>query len=353
VPNANEQLFDELIRHQVYVERYKQSQLVFVQQLLAQLAEDVAGQLGRYGADLPASVRSAQLQALLENLGRLSDTVADEMSRNVQSQMQDLIAYEGGFMAGAARVVLPAVVSFTTVSPATLWAAATERPFDGRLMSDWFRDYSVNQRKRLTDAIRMGVVEGETVDKLIRRVRGTKRMNGRDGVIQGITQRGAEALVRTAVNHTVTVARNQTFIENAAVISECQWRSTLDGKTSEICIARDGKTYPLDSGPRPPAHPNCRSTIVPVLKSWKQLGINLSEAPEGTRASMNGQVPSSETYPSWLKRQPAAFQDEVLGVTKGQLFRSGKLTVDKFVDEQLGRGYTLDELRAKHPEAFA
>ena len=36
----------------------------------------------------------------------------------------------------------------------------------------------------------------------------------------------------------------------------------------------------------------------------------------GTRASMNGQVPGNLTYNAWLRRQPRAFIDEVLGPTK-------------------------------------
>ena len=78
---------------------------------------------------------------------------------------------------------------------------------------------------------------------------------------------------------------------------------------------------------------------------------DLAEADEGTRASMNGQVPASETYQTWLKRQPAGFQDDVLGVQRASLFRQGKLTVDKFVDES-GKVYTMEQLRAKHPAAF-
>lgn len=52
------------------------------------------------------------------------------------------------------------------------------------------------------------------------------------------------------------------------------------------------------------------------------------------------------TYNSWLKRQPAVFQYEVLGPERAKLFRSGGLSLDKFADDS-GRLYTLDELRAR------
>ena len=97
---------------------------------------------------------------------------------------------------------------------------------------------------------------------------------------------------------------------------------------------------------------NCRSTTVPVLKSWRELGLDADEVPEGTRASMSGQVAADLTYGEWLRRQPASVQDEVLGASKGRLFRAGGLPMDKFVDAT-GRAYTLDELRRREGAAWA
>jgi hypothetical protein len=117
-----------------------------------------------------------------------------------------------------------------------------------------------------------------------------------------------------------------------------------------ICQSRDGKVYPLDSGPRPPAHFRCRSTTAPVLKSWKELGLKERDIPPGTRASMDGQVPEAETYQTWLKKKSPAFQDDVLGPTRGKLFREG-MTLDRFVDET-GHEYTLKQLRSKDAALF-
>jgi hypothetical protein len=138
---------------------------------------------------------------------------------------------------------------------------------------------------------------------------------------------------------------------------------------------------PLDKGPRPPAHPNCRSITTPVLKSWEELAKpgalkpgrgaadidrlfqknlakqgfsadEISRIKRNTRASMNGQVPSDLTYSDWLGRQPQGFQDEVLGPTRGQLFREGGLPLSKFVDEKTGGGFTLDQIRSKNEKAW-
>lgn len=347
-------LMDLLLQHQIYLERYKKGQLRELQRFLSQLTDDVSGLLGQRLGDVTVgsvSVRTARLEGLMKQLGQVSDQTSAAMMNYTKGQLKDLAAYESGVLVGSARQVLPVQVSFEAVAPVQLWAAVNSRPFEGRILETWVQDYSTTQRRRLQEAVRMSVVEGETVDQAIRRVRGTQKLKGQDGVIPGITKRTAEALVRTAINHTVTEARQETLVQNQQVVKGAQWRSTLDGSTSLICIARDGKVYALDAGPRPPGHPNCRSTIVPVFKSWRELGIDLDEAEPGTRASMNGQVPEAETYPSWLKRQPADFQNDVLGNERARLFRSGRLTVDKFVDDS-GHIYSLGQLRARHPVAF-
>ena len=91
-------------------------------------------------------------------------------------------------------------------------------------------------------------------------------------------------------------------------------------------MARDGEVFPIDEGPRPPAHFNCRSVMVPVLDGEKVEGMR----PAVTADSI-GTVPATTTYDEWLRQQPASFQDEVLGPGKAELFRKGE-TLDKFVD---------------------
>ena len=75
-----------------------------------------------------------------------------------------------------------------------------------------------------------------------------------------------------------------------------------------------------------------------------------SRAPKGTRASLNGQVSADFTYGDWLKRQPIEVQDDILGVTKGRLFRKGGLSMGRFIDRK-GQELTLDQLRAKEADA--
>lgn len=154
------------------------------------------------------------------------------------------------------------------------------------------------------------------------------------------------AIVRTTTNAVATSARQSTLSANADVLTGVKWVSTLDGRTSDVCMGRDQKEYPLDSGPRPPAHFNCRSTVVPIVDPRFTVPIK-----GGTRASADGPVDARTTYNSWLGRQSAGFQDEVLGETRAKLFREGGLHVSKFTNDA-GITYNLDQLRQLEPLAF-
>lgn len=347
MPTAAEEIQDGNIRHMVFLQRYSNRTVRQIINLLSRVDDRVAARLMR--EDI-TSISEARLKALMKAVRRINASAQNQVRGEMRSELRELATTEAGFQERLIKGAVP--VALDTVTPAAqlLHSAVNSRPFQGRLLKEWFRDLEANSFKRLRDTIRMGVIEGRTTEQLIRDIRGTKANNFKDGVLE-ISRRGAEATVRTAVNHTASVASDTLYAENEDLIKGVKWVSTLDGRTSAICRSLDGKVFPVKSGPRPPAHISCRSTTTPVLKSWKELGIRLKEAPEGTRASMNGQVPAKLTYNDWLKTQPKEFQDDVLGATKGGLFRKGGLTMDKFVDRN-GMELSLNELRRRESSAF-
>lgn len=64
-----------------------------------------------------------------------------------------------------------------------------------------------------------------------------------------------------------------------------------------------------------------------------------------------GTLPRKVNYDQFLRRQSKAFQDEVLGITKGKLYRDGGLTLKQFISES-GDRLTLPELARFHADAF-
>ncbi|TBE67435.1 minor capsid protein [Rhizobium ruizarguesonis] len=350
MPTANEEALDASVRHQIGLLRYSSSVVRKVVGLLNRVDDRLVNELMKRGIGDQGFTQS-RLELLLDSVRSIIAEAYGRATTSLTDELKALSSYERDFQLGLLGNALPVRLDLIKPTSAQLFAAVTARPFDGRLLKDWYGDLEAGAYRRLRDTIRMGYVEGRTTDQIVRDVRGTRSQQYKDGVLE-ISRRGAEATVRTAVNHTATVARNETYKENSSVIKGVRWVSTLDARTSAVCRGRDGKVYPLDSGPRPPAHLNCRSSTAPVLKSWKEMGIDLKEAPEGTRASMDGQVAASVTYSEWLKRQPKEVQDDILGPTKAKLFRAGGLELDRFIDAK-GQEFTLDQLRQREGDAWS
>lgn len=342
---ANDEIRDRAIAHQIYLLRYESGVTRKIIKVLSQADKDLVSQL----SDLESTMSIAEIDTRLEGIRNIISASWDYASLDLENELAALAEYEANHQEQVIRDSTPVELNIVSPSAETLIAAVESKPFEGKILKEWIDKLDEDSYIRIRDAVRMGIVEGESYGQITKRVIGTKALNYSDGVT-ALNMRQAQALVSTAVAHTANEARQTFYGANDDLIKGVQWVSTLDARTTPICQSRDGTVYPVDSGPRPPAHFRCRSSTAPILKSWKELGIDMEEAPAGTRASMDGQVPEAETYQTWLKKKSAAFQDDVLGPTRGKLFREG-LSLDRFVD-QSGKEYTLKQLRSKDSTMF-
>ena len=347
---ANEKLQIAAIDHSFDGIRYQNQVVYKVIALLNRTDKDLFVQLTTALQQLPVSQFTVErLDSLLASVRQINATAYQKIRHELQTELADLVAYEQGYQQQLFQNTLPVTFEVATVPVAQVVSSAMARPFQGRLLSEWMAGLEAEKAAKIRDAIRIGYVEGQTIQEMVQRIKGTKARQYQDGILE-ITRRNAETIVRTAVSHTANHTRQKFAEANDDLVKGVKWLSTLDGKTSDVCISRDSKVYPVDSGPRPPAHFNCRSTTTFVLKSFRELNIDLKELPEGSRSSMDGQVPASMTYNEWLKGKDAKFQDKVLGPTRGKLFREG-MPVDRFVNKA-GDRLTLDKLRERDAEYF-
>lgn len=337
---TNDMLVNRQVRHAVYLQGYSTRQ---VDRFVGALNRDVL-------PDIEA--RMARMIRMGENpkrLARLRRTVKDIVAPGyaaagggLQTALRDFASAEATFGTKLLRQTIPVVVDLKTPSVRMLLATTERAPFQGMVLEEWFDDLSAKAQQRLLRDIRTGVAEGEGMLEISKRIKGTAAGGFRDGSWESIL-RQSQAVVRTAVTHFSTMAREASYAANVEVIKGVQYVATLDDRTTEICAALDGKVFKIGDGPRPPAHFNCRSTTVPVVKSWKELGIDLKEAPAGTRASMNGQVSAKVTYGEWLRKQPLAVQRNVLGKTKAELFSRGMVKIDRFTSRN-NRPLTIKQI---------
>jgi SPP1 gp7 family putative phage head morphogenesis protein len=227
--------------------------------------------------------------------------------------MMDFAGVEMAFQADSIRGAIPIEFNIVQPAPAHVWAAAVARPFDGILLKDALSGIGAGRQRKIDQAIRRGYLLGKTTDQITRELYGTRAAKYKDGIMPSFARKDVSAIVHTAVSHVSSAAREKLYSQNDDIIGGVQIVATLDPETCEVCMGYDGQVYAIEDAIYSPFHYRCRCTTVPVVKSWRDLGLDIAELPPGTRASMDGQVAATETYGSWLGKQSAAVQREALG----------------------------------------
>lgn len=229
------------------------------------------------------------------------------------------------------------------LSDKTAKAAVSKALIQGTGISDQFDAMSKSAQKKFTATVLTSIQSGETLAQMAARMSGgTVAGEAVPGFLK-VTRQQSIALSHTAVTAVSKQDRLEAFRANSDVISAIQQISTLDNRTTDICISYSDLTWDVNTlepighslpwAGGPPRHFNCRSVIVPVVKSPAQLGVKTrAKIPDEVRATMDGQKSSSLTFSDWLKGKSENFQNEVLGVKKAKLFREGKLALQDLIN---------------------
>ena len=333
--SANDYLLDAGIKHQIYVQRYAGGQV----KDLVKYLDDAQAEILRQLKTVKSLAESRTLNRKLNRLVQLQQEGLTKLRAELTAKTMDFAEYEAEFAvrtmntAAAAAVTLPAseqLRALVTQRPMQLAISGKAGSTVQNLTLDQAaRQFAGDKANEIRRVIQTGVVEGSTVQSLTRDIVSVTNRH----------KRQAETLVRTSVNHISSEARSAVNRANDDILKGEEWVAVLDGRTTIGCATLDGKILGFDEPPFTPRHWGCRSVRVPVLDDRFQEG-----GLEGTRASMDGPVSAKRTYSGWLKDQPAEFQDQMLGKERGKLFRSGKIKLDQFVDQNYNP-VSLEQLR--------
>ena len=389
---ANQDLFDAQIRHQIELRGYSSYVLQRVNKVLdradKELAEKLRARLPEFD---PAKIdfTSERWKALLADIAAMRAAAAAEIDQITTTETRGLAKVEAAHELATLQAAIPIEIELAAVDARQIAAIAMKRPFQGKLLSEWLTDVAAADKKRIAQAVQLGMSTGEPVDEIVRRIIGTRKNKYADGIV-AMNRRGAQAMVRTAINHVSNAAREQVMDANSDIIACEIWTSTLDGRTTAVCRARDGKGSKIGgkklpegieplvpNGARPPAHVGCRSLMIAYIDGVGLLGDRPQVVDVRTRqrrdidfraeakasgrkiqdirkdwAEKNvGSVPAETTYQQFLERQSVEFQEQVLGKAKAALFRKGGLKLDQFID-RAGNELTLKQLAERVPGAF-
>lgn len=150
-------------------------------------------------------------------------------------------------------------------------------------------------RQKLTSAITQGILTGDSIPEIARRLGSVADMN-------------AHAALRNARTYT-TAAENKGRVDsyerakNMGIEMEQEWMSTPDGRTRDSHVDLDGEKvpvggtfsngckYPGDPGGAPEEVYNCRCTLVAAIKGYKY---------DTTRFT---RLPKTMSYNEWKRKK--------------------------------------------------
>lgn len=345
-----EQLKNIEIRNQVFLEGYKNGRAREFAAVIVGIGRDTGREILDLSVERMNQLTKKELNELTVSLRSIAGQSMNDQIVELTSDLERLSDQQARFEVKAIESVTQGATVATPTSGAA-YSFARNQPIraTGNFIAKFFSNMAKNEQDQLANVVQIGYSDGLTLSQMVSRIRGTRVANYSDGYTQQ-GRRRVEAEVRTVVQHVSQRSREETWNKNSGIIEKYEWVSTLDSRTSDQCRSLDGKRFIVGQGAVPPIHIGCRSSTAPILDE------SLDFLDEGaTRATQDGPVDSNETYYSWLKNQPASFQDSAIGPTRGKLLRNGGLTSDEFARLNLNRNFeplTLAEMESKAPEVF-
>lgn len=335
---------DKVISSQIYLMRFtaaeKKKAFEILLQMQSELKAKLLNGLSSYG--------KSQVRILLTQCEQVIKTYYSNLQTSLD--LQGIAKHEA---TATSKSIVSIGLDSTMPTSAVMKAMVADTLLQGAPLKAWWAKQAETTAFNFTAQVRQGVAQNETMQQIITRIVGSVK-NNVPGIME-TSRRNASTLVHDSVMQIANDSKMAVYRENADVIKGVQQLSTLDSRTSAVCVAYSGAQWDLDGNPINgttlpfdggcPRHPNCRSVLTPITKSYRDIGINIDEVTGGTRASDLGQIPADTSFNSFLNRHSKEYQDELLGKGKAEMWRSGKITLSDLVSQN-GRPLTLAQLQA-------
>jgi SPP1 gp7 family putative phage head morphogenesis protein len=373
--SVNQQLADNYIENAVTLERVSAGSNYAVQRIISRMAKDLKADLidvDPNGLSYDAW-KQGRMQKLFKQFGDTVGQARKDIEDVLGEHLSDLSQHQMQFVLESINKAVGVELASNPITATELNKIVDDIAINGTPLDVFWERFDDKTNNKLQDEIRAGMLKEETDAQLMARITSVAEVSAFD----------AAALVRTAVNAVANLARLATFEANDDSVKYIMQRSTLDMRTSDICMAYSGAMWtndenhdPIGDSPEfddgPPRHVNCRSYLVPVLKSWDEMtdlktggrpaktaesyytskleaeGYNQEEIDriiKKSRAELQGDTPPDMSYEEWLATKSQQYQISVLGPAKYKLWKAGKMSFRDLVD-QSGNPVTVKELLA-------
>lgn len=390
---SNEIIFDKLLKHQVYLLR-----------LISRQSDDFILALNKNNPELTAflndripDLNMANTYKSAQKWKRFEVALSEIRSEAIEGYISEFdkeslkiidneikymkVLYDNAIGLKEISTVIPAINSTNLLA----YGVA-----DGKTIASYFEELQYGDISRISQTVRAGLIERKAPYKIVNEIIGSKNVKYADGVTN-LTRNNARSLVRTLTQGIVNNSRSEYYEANSDIIKKERFTAVLDGRTTLGCLSLDGQIYNLSDGPNPPLHRNCRSLRIAIIDGyalvgergfvtdtrtpralridfradakagvgadkWKQLSVKqrdslIKDQKISWQNTHIGRTPAATTGSEWLKTTDHKFQDEVLGKKQAELFRSGQLSLDKFVDSSRNK-LSVDDLYGLYKDEF-
>jgi SPP1 gp7 family putative phage head morphogenesis protein len=324
---TNAELIDVAVDHVVDTQFYAN-----------RVANEQIGQVNTYDAELlaallallislPSGANASQIDTALSSALAINGRAFAQMDPTLRAALAGAVEAEAEFQKTLYGEIAAAADGQPTVPDnLSLINEALGAVILGLGITDYVNSLRDARATNIRRAIQRGFSGNESAASIMKTVR----------EILGKTRLDIDTIVRSAITNVTQHAAAIYHARNEDLVAGVIWLSVLDGRTTDMCRVRAGKRYTVQTH-RPIGHGypwldgpgrlhfNCRSTSAPLVR---------------------GEVPKDNSYDAWLRRQSKARQDEILGPTRGAIYRASGAPIERFSNNR-GKELTLAELKQK------
>lgn len=294
----NIRLYDIAVLSQLYLESVKAGMYLKVQENLRQLEKELSAIFVRMSNQDLTEMTKRELMNLVRELRDVQSVIYGTIAQDIAADIEGFAAKLRGSLVVAfsedeeaeskpdvlresvdeVRAEDSGIVPIFGVAGILTSAALFKKimdnqsPVSGLTIQGSVSQWSDDSAFFVESLVARARANGLTFHQLTQIVVGTPDPD----LLSGISKRNAVQRVSAtsqALVDTIVQQAGQDVI--AAVASaytkKYKWISILDSRTTDICRHRNGKIFEYGSGPRPPAHYRCRSTIAPIVNNVEYM----------------------------------------------------------------------------------
>jgi SPP1 gp7 family putative phage head morphogenesis protein len=315
-------LYDKLTRHQAYMEGVKAWKANDFEDTLDVINRRIGNIILDGPVENVGEMSAAQYRNFERRINRQLTSTLNRSKAVLLSDLQDMAAVDNKVL----RSILTSenVTRRKMPTAKQLWSSILRKNMGvtGGTLTDLIDAYFLAVKRDTLQEVRKARTDNKTLRELFDIFKGTRDANFRNGLLRRFKNQ-SNTVISTSLQHITSVAQAR---YDTLFYERYRWVAVLDSVTTEICRSRDGKTWIYGKGPLPPAHYNCRSKIVPVQGSKRNL-------------------PSD--YFEWLKEQPVAFLRDIVGIDKAKAIKEGKATKAEYPKFQDAKPLPITSFESK------